>query len=485
MRLTIVFTIICCYQISQAQSKYDHQWVFNNHNNLIFNEDSLVVNLITNPDIYLDPGDFATSICDKNGNLLFYTGGCYVLNRENLIMMNGDSITSDFAFQSWCAYNDFPMWQNNTILPYPNDIEKYVIFNCNLENPLAPEGLPVPTHLYYHVVDMEEDTGLGAIVQKKQIIVEDTLTGGYLQAVRHSNSIDWWVIAPEWHSNCYFVIPLTTQGVGNYHRSCEGQVWGNDGGGQTTFSPDGKKYVQCNYLDGLWAFDFDNTLGNLSNPVQLTFPTPVSNYRGVCFSPNSRYLYVASYLQLFQFDMEAADIQASMQLVGELDASNSLPGQGSLAFSKLGPDGKIYIASPGNHRYLSVINKPNCPGEACDFQQWAIHLLAPNFVGLPNLPHFNNIESSYSCETISTNDLSPQEVVQIYPNPFNSNIYVKHSSESDIQFSIYSPIGRLIKSGTLHDGTTEIALPRDLPKGIYYIDFCTQATRNMQKIIKI
>ena len=399
--------------------------------------------------------------------------------------MNGDSITSDFALQSWCAYNDFPMWQNNTILPYPNDIEKFVIFNCNLENPLAPNGLPIPTNLYYHFIDMKEDNGLGAIVQKKQVIVEDTLTGGYLQAVKHSNGTDWWVVAPEWNSNCYFVIPLTNQGVGNYHRSCAGQVWENDGGGQTTFSPDGKKYVQCNYLDGLWIFDFDNTAGNLSNPLQLIFPTPISSYRGVCFSPNSRYLYLASYLQLFQFDIEATDIQASMQLVGELDISSPLPGQGSLAFSKLGPDGKIYIASPGSHKYLSVINKPNCQGVACDFRQWAIKLLASSYVGLPNLPHFDAIESSYDCETISTYNHAFQKAVHIYPNPFHISLYAKNPWGGDMKYSIYDPIGRLIESGTLRGVDAEIVLPKELPQGIYYISLHNNSTRSIQKIIKM
>lgn len=405
-----------------------------------------MVNLIANPDIYLDPGDFATSICDKNGNLLFYTGGCYVLNRENAIMLNGDSITSDYALQYWCAYNDFPMRQNNTALPYPNDTDKYVIFNYNIEDPIATE-LPIPTNLYYHVVDMKGDNGLGAIVQKKQVIVEDTLTRGYLQAVRHSNGTDWWVVAPEWNSNCYFVTPLTEQGVGTWHRSCAGQVWGNGGGGQTTFSPDGKKYVQCNYLNGLWVFDFDNIAGNLSNPIQLTFPTPASSYRGVCFSPNSRYLYVASYLQLFKFDIEAVDIQASMQLVGELDISNLLPGQGSLAFSKLGPDGRIYIASPGSHRYLSVINKPNCPGVACDFQQWAIALLAPNYAGLPNMPHFNVTGSNYACESVSAHEPVTTGKTTVYPNPASASLSVRMAGTAGntVHLQIIDVLGRVVK----------------------------------------
>jgi hypothetical protein len=485
MRTIFILTVIFTSNVSLGQSKYNQRWVFNNHNNFIFENDSLIVDTISNPFLNLDPGDYPSNICDKKGDLLFYTGGCYVINKQNAIMQHGDSITSNFALDNWCGYNDFPMRQNNTILPYPKDSSKYVIFNLNIEHPLGSSGLPIPTQLYYHIVDMAGDNGLGAVTQKKQIILEDTLTRGYLQATRHANGTDWWVIAPEWNSNCYFIVPLTESGIGQYHRSCSGQVWGNGGGGQVTFSPNGKKYVRCNYTNGLWLFDFDNETGELSKPLELTFPVPTSNYRGVCFSPNSRFLYVAAYLQLFQFDMEAADIQASMQLVGEMDVSNPIQGGGSLAFSKLAPDGKIYIAGPGNHRYLSVINKPNCYGEMCDFQQWAIKLLAPNYGGLPNMPHFNTIESSNACESIQTGSPIVSQSLLIYPNPFQDFVHIEYDNCKTISYRISDTLGRLIQSETINGSSTNVILSKNLPNGVYFISVqIDDRFERTQKIIK-
>ncbi len=400
-------------------------------------------------------------------------------------MENGDSITSGWALLYWCGYNDFPMRQNNTILPHPGDTNKYVIFNYNIEHPLGASGLPIPTILYYHVVDMTRDNGRGAVVQKKQVIVEDTLTRGYLQATRHANGTDWWVVAHEWNSNCYFVIPLTSQGVGAYHRSCAGEVWGNGGGGQVTFSPNGKKYVHCTSLNGLWVFDFDNATGTLSNPLQLTFPVPSSHYRGVCFSPNSRYLYVASYLQLWQFDMEASDIQASLQLVGQIDGSNPIPGGGSLAFSQLGADGKIYIAGPGNHYYLSRINKPNCPGTACDFRQWEISLLAANYAGLPNMPHFNIIESDYDCESVSTDEEQiKKDALRVFPNPFTNVLQVSHDFHQPVRYALFNTIGQTISEGELNKSETFIRVRDDVPPGVYYLSIWSGDGQWSNKIIK-
>ena len=91
-----------------------------------FRGDSLKVGILPNANQSLNPGDYSTSICDSVGTLLFYTGGCYVLNTKNHIMKNGDSITGNWVLQNWCDFNDFPLKMNNTILPYPNKPEKYL-----------------------------------------------------------------------------------------------------------------------------------------------------------------------------------------------------------------------------------------------------------------------------------------------------------------------------------------------------------------------
>ncbi len=232
-------------------------------------------------------------------------------------------------------------------------------------------------------------------------------------------------------------------------------------------------------------FDFDNEAGILSNPIELIFPQPPSSYRGVCFSPNSRYLYVASYLQLFQFDMEADDIQASLRLVGEMDVSNPIPGGGSLAFSQLGADGKIYNAGPGNHTYLSRINKPNCPGTACDFRQWEIALLAPNYAGLPNMPHFNIIESNYDCGSVSTNEAQTRkDAVRVFPNPFTNVLQVSHDFRLPVKYALFNTIGYKISEGQLSAPETLVRVQEGVPPGVYYLSVWSDEGQRSMKVIK-
>jgi len=482
-----VLTFIVAIALSQAgfgQNRHDGKWILEDGNIMSFDSNLMTLSVISWEPVSLSAGSYCSNICDSQGNLLFYTGGCYVLNKDHDMMQNGDSITSDYALLYWCGHNEFPMRQNNTILPFPGDTNKYVIFNFNMEKPFDSLAA-MPTAFYYHVVDMTEDNGLGGIVQKKQVAISDTLDRGRMTTTKHANGIDWWIVNSEWHSTCYYVTPLTPQGVGTPHLSCPGPVLISFGGGEATFNPVGTKYVRCDAKNGLWVLDFNNETGILSNPTELIFPQPPSSYRGVCFSPNSRFLYVASYLQLFQFDMEAADIQASMQLVGEMDVSNPIPGGGSLAFSQLGADGKIYIAGPGNHNYLSRINKPNCPGTASDFRQWEITLLVPNYGGLPNMPHFNIIESDYDCESLSTDQPASTGDILVYPNPFGDRLQIRHSLRLPVRYAIFNTMGELVKDGILNESEATIRFSDTLPVGVYYLKAWADDKQLSQKLIKM
>ncbi len=460
----------------QGQKNYNLQWVLNNYIWMDFRHDSLLVGILPNANQTLDPGDYSTTICDSIGTLLFYTGGCYVLNTKNQIMKNGDSITGNWVLQNWCDNNDFPLKMNNTILPYPNNLEKYIIFNHDFVDPFGIGGpLPVPVHLYYHVVDMNLDNGLGAIVEKKQVVIEDTIGRGYLQAVRHANGSDWWVIDPKWNSNCYFIVPVTLNGVGTFHMECIGKIWdNNDWSGQTAFSPDATKFARIQGLNGLLIFDFDNLNGNLSNPIELDYSPNQDFERGITFSPNSRYLYITTQLQIFQVDLWAADIQSSLQIVGEIDETTIQAGQGYLGMSKLGPDGRIYIACSGSHKYLSVINKPNCEGKTCDFRQYAIQLSENNYSGLPNLPNFGIITSTYDCETMGLKapQIKSNQEMLIYPNPTSGLTTLSIQTLQQGYWRLLDGTNKFVKSGEWKNAPNQIDLSK-YNSGMYFFQLIT------------
>ncbi|MEL6562770.1 MAG: T9SS type A sorting domain-containing protein, partial [Bacteroidota bacterium] len=296
------------------------------------------------------------------------------------------------------------------------------------------------------------------------------------------NGEDWWIIAPEWSSNCYYVTLIDSTGIASTTKQCIGPLWNDlDGGGQAAFAADGSKYGRIEAVNGFFIADFDNTNGTLTNSVVLEYPQEDDSFRGLVFSPSSQYIYVSAHDKLYQYDLENLDVQSSIQLVGEIDLENVEPGQSSIYIGKVAPDGKIYFASPGTHRYLSVINKPDCPGEMSDFKPHLIELPAPNFGGLPNTPIFTIPANPYECTTTIDN-LIVQNTI-FFPNPASSKVHIQ-SDLSRVDIVIHSIDG--VKR--LHLYNHDPNLPLDiskLPTGTYLVTLKAIDKTRTEKIVKL
>jgi hypothetical protein len=463
--LTILVLLLFVLNLP-GQVKHDYQWVLDRFVLMDFRQDSLQISTLNDVTSY-GSGDYSTSICNEEGELLFYSGGCYIINSQHEIMENGDSINSGYAYLDFCNDGDYPFPQSNIIIPFPQEEHRYFYFNLDIN--IIEGTLPSPLSLHYHIIDMDMESGLGAVTDVNQVTVADTLSRGYVQAVRHANGSDWWLVTAELNSDCYYIIPVTSDGIGVPKKQCLGDVWSlQDGGGQAVFSPDGTKYARVEAVNGWYIFDFDTSTGLFSNPVQLMATEAENYFRGAAFSPDSRYLYVSARMDLFQFDLEAADIPGSIQLVGQLDPDDAFPGVGTLALQKLAPDGKIYIASPGAHKYLSVINRPNCPGALCDFQPWALELPESNYAGLPNLPHFDIPESDMECDSlVSATHSTENGMFRVYPNPASDKITVQTDGNAH-QYRISNMLGITLAQGTINQKRAKIDISR-LINGIHFI----------------
>lgn len=228
--------------------------------------------------------------------------------------------------------------------------------------------------------------------------------------------------------------------------------------------------------------DFDASTGEFSNPLTLDYPAEYLFAHGVCFSGNSRYLYATTANKLFQFDTKAADVQASMELAGEISLSAFVSGQkGAMQLAKLGPDGKIYIVTPGLHRFLTVINRPNCPGHLCDFKAHSIELPARNYGGINNLPHFRVPAQTYDCDVVGTEEAEQGSAgVTVVPNPASSEVTLTAAQAG--RLSILSTDGRALKEVTFSAGSNRIAL--DLLPGLYFFRTCQNNGQvGVQKVV--
>jgi hypothetical protein len=467
-----------CLALSQ---KHDYHWVLGQPTyepipifggtDLIFGEDSVTANMVTR-DIWFEFTN--ASICDRKGNLMFATNGIRIIGNDQLMIENGDSINAGELYDDFVNYG-YPCDQSAIIIPSVVRDSLFYLFHMRA----TTSWMATCDRLQQTVVDMRPNGGKGRVVSKNEVIKEHNFAYGDITAAKHGNGRDWWVVQPEKATNGYFKVLFARDSVQEIQEQNIGPIYSfADSKGQSVFSPDGSKYARYDHDNDLNIFGFDRCSGELSDHVHVAI-TDASDttfaYGGLAFSPNSRFLYVSAWDRAYQFDTEATDIAASKVVVATYDGFVS-PYPTTFYLMQLGPNGKIYLSSNNQVNMLHVINSPDEPGLACDFQQHG--LITPTYIvfGLPHFPNYRLGPLVGSpCDSLvseATIILEEQQEVMIYPNPANEVVHIQVpniSGNASMEVSVFDLSGQQRK--VLFAGTDgDLTLPvDDLPSGIYFI----------------
>lgn len=471
---------------ASAQFKHDYNWVIGTPwyegyisglTFLNFNNDSLkFTHEMGNDYLYLTNA----SISNSNGELLFYSNGCYITDASFNIMENGEGLNPGFAYLSGnCPDFGNGVRKGMIILPFPGDSTKYYAIHESLV--LGETGLfsLFVGFLYYSVVDMTKNNGLGAVSEKNKVILNDSLYGD-LHAVKHINGKDWWIIVSKTHRNRFYKVLLTEDGIAD---TLEQNI-GPDpdpfisGATNATFSPDGTMYVRYDFKNQVTLCDFDRSSGLLSNYRQLLVDTAQLTRGSAAFSSNSRYLYVCNQKRLYQFDLQASNIQDSKILIAEYNGYIFQNHPTYFGLMQLGPDCKIYLAAMSASDDLSVIHSPDQPGLACNFEQQAISLLpGANASSMPNFPNYRLGTPYPVCDSsivyLSAGHAVPQPVaaLRLWPNPATTTLHL--ASELPLPGSaslrLHTLTGQCLRTWPLQAGVQEQTFPLEgLPPGLYF-----------------
>lgn len=380
-----------------SQSKINNNWVFGYYGGLNFN---------TNPPSFLNNCvinsiEACGSISDDNGNLLFYSDGVTVRNRNHVQMPNGFGLL---------GHNSST--QGAFIVPYPGHPNLYYLFVMDWQAGTQGGGCAC---LSYSIIDMDLQSGLGDVISKNTILYTNVTEK--LASVKNTNNTGTWLIAHEYGTNNFLSFAIDTSGINatpvvsptGSNICCDPA--GYNTLGQMKIASNGKKLGMVTMVDALIElFDFDTSTGVISNPVSFS-NGDISIY-GFEFSPNANLIYVTNDSHLWQFDISSwnsSTILNSMLLIDH----TTLETFGQL---QLGPDSKIYMAT-NDQSYLNVIANPNSLGSACNFLHNAVILsnnsgFGKSWVGLPNrVVDFNNTDnlntSDTLCEVIIPNVITP------------------------------------------------------------------------------
>ena len=438
-----------------SQDLQNANWYFGNHAGLSFYPN------INNPTSIngsaMDVAFGCASVSDQLGNLLFYTDGVTVWNKNHLPMTNGNGLKGH-------ANN----MQGVIIVPKPGNVNNYFIITIDGE-------IGQKKGLYYSEVDMSVGLGTIILITKNKVLkdhnyinIDDSYNNSSqrLTSTIKSNSSDYWVIT---HIGGYIysysvtstgIDPLPVSSPAPFTIINSSSQYGY-GSGQIKISPNTQRIadltrissspsgVQANIALG----SYDTSTGQAmfdSNQIIVTgLYSNGSQYKALCgleFSPNSQYIYYGTDTDIYYTSSSTSPIQT-------ITIYNNTLTNNQVLSLQLAINGKIYLSVSGSS-YLAAINFPNNPVNP------SFQLLASNLGnnstrgGLPQFVHWNKF---ISCSTLTLMS-EPNLTAFTYSNRSNITVtstYVLNSGQ-DItmkarDFIVLKPETH-IKSGSLYLG---------------------------------
>ena len=497
--IILCFASFACY----AQNR-NSVWVFGDSAGIDFT-------ILSNPipiSSGMDGRGSCVSISDSIGNLIFYsytqanTGDWSTLIHSNLntLIQNGDSITG----AAW--YNEL------TIIPWTKDSNKYFLFSCGLDAP-NNEGL------YYSIVDMNLNNGLGSVALKN-IQLNPNEIADCLTAVKHGNGRDWWLIsklsnATTTYNNRFLKYLIVGDSIFNYAYQDFNDA--RDGDFQKIiWNSSNDKFMLINTLGYMSEYNFDRCSGTISF-FRNIFIEQSSNYSRLfwegAYSPSGDIFYVSTN---YWFNVDTAFLLQlnllSPDIAGTIDTLERFVDPIGTGAPRLAPDGKIYFSRPYLYGFpgfpypdsvrnninenLSVIHSPDSLGASCNYQPFSFYLGGKRtYYGLPNNPNYDLGPLTGSvCDTltvgISNNEqriLNGELTIFYHASWKTAFINAKQLKGKIANLSVYNITGQLIfqSSKNIYDGYFTFDLDmQPFADGLYIVNLQSERETLVKKFVK-
>lgn len=380
--LVSLIGLMFLHMLANSQGKEAYNWHFGHYAGLTWNVGHVAT---TTSASSMATNEGCSSISDADGNLLLYTDGSKVWNRNHVVLPNSEQS----SIGGW-LHGDGSATQSAVIVPKPHDPNIYYIFTVDAN--LGSYGCS------YSVVDMNLMGGTGDVVSGQKNIPLFTPSSEKICVVRHQNGVDYWIVTHPWNKNVFHSYLLKNAGLSSIPVvSATGLFYtggANATRGYLKASADGAHIAAAiSGFDTYELFSFDNSTGVLD--LKLSMPANYTDAYGVEFSPNGNYLYGSNRWgnSIYQWDLSSgvdSVILASEVQIGTLSDATA----GAL---QLAPDKNIYIARK-NHNYLSAIFNADSAGMSSGFQEYGVMLAAGTECeeGLPSFVHLPYVNADFS-----------------------------------------------------------------------------------------
>ncbi len=319
----------------------------------------------------------AATVSDRNGELLFYTNGSTVWNRDHEVMANGTNLGGDST-----------VTQAAMIVPVSGVTaageQSATIFYIFMPDKIYGN---YSYDMRYAIVDIKQDSAKGAVIVKNQPLFKNSTERITASGFGTGNT---WAIGHEYGNNTFRAYSVGSQGIEAPTVSSEGSIHEFreplHGKGYMKLASNGELLGVALPGNGnrLEIFEFDS-IGQVSDGVSIDINEPGAEVYGLEFSSDTRKVYITTNKassRLIQYSLDSlgtdnakADIEATKLVV--------FSGGQSLGAIQTGPDRQVYVAVE-NSQSLGIINGPTSDNPS--FSPTAFPLLGgtASLLGLPN-----------------------------------------------------------------------------------------------------
>jgi len=364
---TLLTVVLLFFHFSVYSQKEDYVWTFGIYAGLDFKTDPP-----TPINTSVEAVESVASVSDNGGNLLFYTNGVNVWNKNNNLMPNGSGLEGNSNTSSA---------QGVLVVQDIADPLKYYIFVAS-----QSEDFP-KLYLRYSTVDMALENGLGNLVQKN--IILDSGVSEMLTAIG-TGGCEKWIIDHKRGETVFHAFRLTAAGLDAAPVVSSAGLDADysigmikpDNTGEKIACLNGNGDPQKPGTNTTQLFDFDISTGYLSFD-RMVLKGKITDsvhdqFYSIAFSPSGNKLYTMSITyqgkqRFYQNDLTLPSSGPKLVPGGYADLTDM----------KLGPDKKLYFRSSFNK--LGMIEHPELDPPFCSLLADVIDV-SPGIVnwGLPN-----------------------------------------------------------------------------------------------------
>jgi gliding motility-associated-like protein len=316
----------------RIQDQRANVWYFGNKAGIDFNPLFNTPPGVATPlnDSNMDAPEGCATISDRNGNMIFYTDGHNVYNKNHQLVDTG--IGGDPAST-----------QSAIIIPVPGDETLYYIFTTQAISATSQY------EVRYSLYDIKMNSGTGGIVQKNIML--------FSKSTERITSNGQWLIAHEYGNSTFRAYQITPLGIGEPVYSEAGSVHNfspqQNGEGYMKIGPGNLLAVTLSnpgVSNWIELFDFDNNTGRISNYRKIDLKEPNGQVYGIEFSLGGNKIFATvkgspSPSLLFEYFLDSLKRPFFRQRIQQ---------NGEFGALQLGPDGQIYMAINGSNT-LGVI----------------------------------------------------------------------------------------------------------------------------------